>query len=122
MWIYLPASVMGFLCSNMHSGTPSFAVAEHTWALILATMRQIPQQMVSLQAGNWQMGVGKTLNGRIIGIYGYGLIGTAVETYAKAFEMNVVWWASEQGRARLAVAESRAAFSRNLMWSQCMSV
>lgn len=103
------------LCSNMHSGTPSFAAAEHTWALILATMRQIPQQMASLQAGNWQMGVGKTLNGRTIGIYGYGRIGTAVETYAKAFGMNVVWWASEQGRARLTVdgkvvAESRAAF------------
>jgi D-3-phosphoglycerate dehydrogenase len=43
----------------MHSGTPSFAAAEHTWALILATMRQIPQKMASLQAGNWQMGVGK---------------------------------------------------------------
>ena len=40
------------LCSNMHSGTPSFAAAEHTWALIMASMRQIPQQMASLQAGD----------------------------------------------------------------------
>ncbi len=62
------------LCSNMHSGTPSFSAAEHTWALILATMRQIPQHMASLQAGNLQMGVGKTLNGRNIGIYGYGTV------------------------------------------------
>jgi D-3-phosphoglycerate dehydrogenase len=57
------------LCSNMHAGTPSYATVEHVWALILAAMRQIPQQMASLQAGNWQMGVGKTLNGRTLGLY-----------------------------------------------------
>ena len=47
------------LCSNMHADTPSFAAAEHTWALIMASMRQIPQQMKSTQSGNWQTGVGK---------------------------------------------------------------
>jgi D-3-phosphoglycerate dehydrogenase len=41
-----------------------------TWALILAAMRQIPQQMASLQAGQWQMGVGSTLRGKTLGIYG----------------------------------------------------
>ena len=103
------------LCSNMHSGTPSYAAAEHTWALILAAMRQIPQQMASLQAGNWQMGVGKTLRGRTLGLYGYGRIAKAVEGYAEAFGMNVVWWSSEEGRARAkadgkTVATSREAF------------
>src|SRR5690606_71339 len=42
--------------SNMHMDTPSYATAELTWALILAAMRQLPQQMASLRAGNWQMG------------------------------------------------------------------
>ncbi|MBO6759236.1 MAG: D-2-hydroxyacid dehydrogenase family protein [Roseibium sp.] len=103
------------LCSNMHSGTPSFAAAEHTWALILASARQIPQQMASLQAGKWQMGVGKTLRGRTLGIYGYGRIGKAVAGYGKAFGLEVSYWASESSRARAAadgetVAESRAAF------------
>ena len=37
--------------SNMHAGTPSYAAAELTWGLILAAMRQIPQQMAALQAG-----------------------------------------------------------------------
>src|SRR5262249_56749076 len=39
------------LSSDQHLGTPSYATAELTWGLILAAMRQIPQQMASLQAG-----------------------------------------------------------------------
>ena len=38
---------------------PSYATAEMTWGLILAAMRQIPQQMASLKAGRWQIGVGR---------------------------------------------------------------
>ena len=45
------------LCSNMHSDTPSYAAAEHTLALILASYRQIPQQVTSIKAGRWQSGV-----------------------------------------------------------------
>ena len=44
--------------SSQHPGTPSYATAELTWGLILAALRQIPQQMASLKAGNWQIGVG----------------------------------------------------------------
>lgn len=103
------------LCSNMHAGTPSFAAAEHTWALILAAMRQIPQQMIHMQTGGWQMGVGKTLHGRTLGLYGYGRIAKTVECYAQAFGMNVIWWGSDNGRARAmadgkTVAENRPAF------------
>lgn len=103
------------LCSNMKAGGPSTAAAELTFALILASARQIPQQMSSLRAGNWQMGVGQSLNGRRLGLYGYGRIGKAVARYADAFGMDVVWWGSEDGRARAdadgaSVAESREAF------------
>lgn len=103
------------LCSNMHAGTPSYAAAEHTWALILSAMRQIPQQMANMQAGHWQMGVGKTLQGRTLGLYGYGRIAKTVAGYAEAFGMKVIWWSSQEGRARAmadeqAVAESREAF------------
>ena len=75
--------------SSQHPGTPSYATAELTWGLILAAMRQIPQQMASLKAGNWQIGVGTTLRGKTLGIYGYGRIGSAVAGYGKAFGMNV---------------------------------
>ena len=50
--------------SNQHAGTPSYATAELTWGLVLAAMRQISQQMSSLRAGKWQIGIGSTLRGR----------------------------------------------------------
>lgn len=103
------------LCSNMHGDTPSYAAAELTWGLILASMRQIPAQYESLRAGNWQMSIGKTLRGRTIGIYGHGRIGNAVAGYARAFGLNVCWWGSAEGRERArqageTVPESREAF------------
>ena len=101
--------------SNMHAGTPSYAAAELTWGLILAAMRQIPQQMAALQAGIWQIGVGHTLRDKTLGIYGYGRIGAAVAGYGKAFGMHVLVWAREASleRARAdghATAESKRAF------------
>ena len=81
------------VCSDMHAGTPSHAAAELTWALVLAAMRAIPQQMASLQAGRWQIGVGRTLRGRTLGIHGYGRIGSVVAGYGKAFGMKVLVWA-----------------------------
>ncbi len=64
-----------------------------TWGLILAAMRQIPQQMASLKSGGWQIGVGATLRGKMLGIFGYGRIGSAVANYGRAFAMNVLVWA-----------------------------
>lgn len=103
------------LCSNMHSDTPSYAAAEHTLALILASYRQIPQQVASLKKGDWQCGVGRTLRGRRLGLYGHGRIAGAVAQYAKALGMTVQFWGSEEGRARAAaggeiVPASREAF------------
>jgi D-3-phosphoglycerate dehydrogenase len=101
--------------SSQHPGTPSYATAELTWGLILAAMRQIPQQMSALRAGTWQIGVGHTLRGKTLGIYGYGRIGATVAAYGKAFGMNVVVWAREASRQRAAgdghaVAPSQPAF------------
>jgi D-3-phosphoglycerate dehydrogenase / 2-oxoglutarate reductase len=101
--------------SSQHPGAPSYAAAELTWALVLAAMRQVPQQMSALKAGKWQIGVGDTLRGKTLGIYGYGRIGSAVAGYGKAFGMNVVVWARESslGRARSdghAVAPGKQAF------------
>ena len=101
------------LCSNMHSDTPSVAASELTFALILASARQIPQQMASLRAGHWQMGVGQTLAGRTLGLYGYGRIARQVAVYAKAFGMKIQWWASEDGRARAAEAGETVAPDRH---------
>ncbi|THH38152.1 D-2-hydroxyacid dehydrogenase family protein [Aliishimia ponticola] len=103
------------LCSKTGGAGANYAAAELTFALMLAAMRQLPQQMASAKAGGWQMGVGRTLRGRVLGLYGYGRIGRVVADYARAFGMEVVWWASPEGRARAqadgeTVAQSRAAF------------
>jgi D-3-phosphoglycerate dehydrogenase len=101
--------------SNLHAGTPSYATAELTWALILAAVRQIPGQVAALKAGRWQIGVGSTLREKTLGIHGYGRIGSVVAGYGKAFGMDVVVWAREASRLRAradgyAVAESKEAF------------
>lgn len=81
------------VCSNLHADSPSYAAAELTWALVLAAMRQIPQQVASLKAGDWQAGVGSSLTGKTLGVYGYGRIGKLVAGYGAAFGMNVLVWA-----------------------------
>ncbi|HLN12563.1 MAG TPA: D-2-hydroxyacid dehydrogenase family protein [bacterium] len=86
--------------SSQHAGTPSYAAAELTWGLILASVRQIPQQMASLRAGTWQIGVGRTLRGRTLGIFGYGRIGAVVAGYGRAFGMRVLVWSREPSLAR----------------------
>src|SRR5262252_2436024 len=103
------------VCSNMHADSPSYAAAELTWGLILAAMRQIPQQAAALKTGVWQIGVGHTLRGKTLGIFGYGRIGAAVAGYGKAFGMKVLVWAREASleRARAdgyAAATSKAQF------------
>lgn len=88
------------LSSNQHAGTPSYAAAELTWGLVLAGMRRIPQQVEALKNGVWQTGMGRTLRGRTLGIYGYGRIGAEVARYGAAFGMRVLVWAREASRQR----------------------
>ncbi len=107
------------LSSSQHPGSPSYAAAELTWGLILSAMRRIPQQMAALKAGQWQIGVGNSLRGRTLGIYGYGRIGGVVAGYGAAFGMNVLVWSSEASRARAeadgydAAAGKKAFFERS---------
>jgi D-3-phosphoglycerate dehydrogenase len=101
--------------SSQHPGAPCYAAAELTFALILASARQLPQQMAALKAGKWQIGLGATLRGKTLGLFGYGRIAATVAGYGKAFGMQVVAWAREESlkRARAdgyATAHSKAEF------------
>ena len=107
------------LCSNMHSGTPSYAAAELTFGLIIAAMRQIPQQMAALKQGSWQIGVGKTLRDRTLGIWSYGRIGAAVANYAGAFGMRVRVYGGEQSCAHARENGFVVAPSREAFFSEC---
>jgi D-3-phosphoglycerate dehydrogenase len=105
--------------SSQHPGTPSYATAELTWGLILSAFRQIPQQMASLKAGNWQIGVGSTLRNKTLGIFGYGRIGAAVAGYGRAFGMNVVVWARPNSMVRAKAEGHLVAPSKIAFFERC---
>ena len=105
--------------SNQHADSPSYATAELTWGLIIAAMRQIPRQMAALQAGVWQIGVGNSLRGKTLGIYGYGRIGATVAGYGKAFGMNVLVWAREASREHARRDDYALAQSKQMFFESC---
>jgi D-3-phosphoglycerate dehydrogenase len=105
--------------SDLHPGIPSYAAAELTWALVLAALRQIPQQVAAMKAGKWQTGVGHTLRGKTLGIFGYGRIGNVVAGYGRAFGMNVLVWAREASLLRARADGYPAASSKAEFFEQC---
>ena len=105
--------------SNMHAGTPSYAAAELTWGLVLAGMRHIPQQVAALKAGTWQIGLGRTLRGLTLGIYGFGRIGETVAGYGRAFAMNVLVWGRDASRARAHGCGYDVPSSKDAFFEQC---
>ena len=68
------------------------AAAEHTWALLLALARHIPQAHRSLKDGEWSRGkfTGTQLRGKSLGIIGMGKVGSLVARRAQAFDMRVL--------------------------------
>ncbi|HEX4927715.1 MAG TPA: D-2-hydroxyacid dehydrogenase family protein [Burkholderiales bacterium] len=107
--------------SNMHAGTPSYATAEMTWALILAAARRIAQQVAALKAGRWQGGgeIGNTLRGKVLGVYGYGRIGQVVAGYGRAFGMQVQVWGRNAARAKASADGYTVASSKEAFFSDC---
>ncbi|MDW7745946.1 D-2-hydroxyacid dehydrogenase family protein [Halomonas sp.] len=93
------------------TGSPH-AAAELTWALVLAAMRHIPEEVANLRAGRWQRTLGTGLKGRTLGIFGYGRIGQLVARYGQAFEMEVLVWGREGTRERAAEAGLEVAGSQ----------
>ena len=91
-------------------GSP-IAPAELTWALIMAAARRLPHYIGNLKHGAWQQsglkagsmppnfGLGTVLNGKTLGIWGYGRIGKLVAGFGKAFGMKVIIWGSENARS-----------------------
>ncbi|TRW99403.1 D-2-hydroxyacid dehydrogenase family protein [Paracoccus sp. M683] len=104
-------------CSHMAKDGPSTSTAELTFALMLSALRYLPDQIASARAGTWQGAapLGRNVAGKTLGLYGYGGIARTVAGFARAFGMPVLWWASDEGRARAiadgeTVAASREAF------------
>lgn len=112
-------SALGIVVSSsQHPDVPSVATAELTWGLILAAVRQIPQQMASLRAGLWQCGVGSTLRGKTLGIFGYGRIGRVIADYGRAFGMQVLIWARPSSLERARADGFSTAVSKEAFFAQ----
>src|SRR6478609_6425543 len=85
------ASKKGIIVANAPEAN-TVAAAEHTVALMLALARNIPQAHASLTSGKWERSKfgGTEVEGKTLGILGFGRIGQLVAIRAKAFGMRVV--------------------------------
>jgi D-3-phosphoglycerate dehydrogenase len=105
---------------------PPVATAELTWALVMASMRRLPQYIGNLKHGAWQQaglkaasmptnfGLGMRLQGKTLGIWGHGQVGKLVAGYGRCFGMRVQVWGSDDAMAAarndgLEIASSREA-------------
>jgi D-3-phosphoglycerate dehydrogenase len=107
----------GIVVSAGGAGNPS-PTAELAWGLILSALRRIPQEVQRMKEGKWQGSVGVGVEGKTLGIYAYGRIGSIVAKVGRAFGMRVVCWGREGSTARareagFEVASSREAFFEN---------
>ncbi|EYC50976.1 3-phosphoglycerate dehydrogenase [Hylemonella gracilis str. Niagara R] len=114
------------------AGSP-IAPAELTWALVMAATRRLPHYIGNLKQGIWQrtgfdkasggpvdseagwppaFGLGTSLRGKTLGIWGYGKIGQMVAAYGRAFGMRVWIWGSEASRQQAVHDGFAAAASR----------
>jgi D-3-phosphoglycerate dehydrogenase / 2-oxoglutarate reductase len=80
------------------------STAELTWALILASLRNLPHEVEQLKIGAWQTTIGTGLRSQILGIYALGGIGGLVAQVGKAFGMKVMCWGREASRAKIVAA------------------
>ena len=75
-----------------HTGYSSSAAVELTWALILASARQLRPQSDSVRHGGWQTSIGMGLTGKVLGVVGLGNIGSQVARIGAAFGMKAIAW------------------------------
>jgi D-3-phosphoglycerate dehydrogenase len=111
-------------------GSP-VATAELTWALIMAAARRLPHYIGNLKHGVWQQsglksgampanfGLGTVLQGKTLGIWGYGKIGKIVAGYGKAFGMNVKVWGRSSSIDRALADGFEVATDKETFFTEC---
>jgi D-3-phosphoglycerate dehydrogenase len=105
----------GVVVSAGGAGRPH-TTAELTWGLILAALRHIPYEVKRLREGHWQSTVGTAVQGKTLGIYAFGKIGSLVANAGRAFGARVVCWGREGSKARAIEAGYEAAASCELFF------
>ena len=77
------------VCGTEMLGYPA---AEHTIALILDLFKKISSESQVMRRGGWQENIAEGLNGKILGLLGFGKLGKRVARVAQALEMEVTSW------------------------------
>ena len=90
------------VCTSPGSTQGTTNTAELAWGLLLAVARRIPSEEARLRSGAWQSDAGTTLNGRRLGLIGFGRVGQQFATYAHAFGMDILAWSPHLTQDRLA--------------------
>jgi phosphoglycerate dehydrogenase-like enzyme len=101
----------------VHTGYHSDPTVELTWALILASARNIVTEVISVRAGGWQRTVGMDLRGKTLGILGLGRIGSEVARIGIAFGMIPIAW-SQNLTAEVAIAAGARLVSKEELFEQ----
>ncbi len=85
------ATQKGIVVMNTPGGN-TISTAQHTFTMLLALSRNIPQAVGSVKGGEWKKSkfAGVEVTGKTLGIIGIGRIGTYVAKYAQAFQMKVI--------------------------------
>jgi len=84
------ATKRGVLVMSTPGGS-SVSVAEHTFALLLALVRQVPKFDAAMREGRWEKSSsGAEIRGKTLGLFGLGRIGSEVARRAVAFDMRVL--------------------------------
>jgi phosphoglycerate dehydrogenase-like enzyme len=100
-----------------HTGYESIPTIEMTWALILASARNVAAESASLRSGGWQRSIGNDLKGKTLGVLGLGNIGGEVARIGQAFGMRVIAW-SENLTAEKAAAAGAEHVQKNELFRQ----
>jgi phosphoglycerate dehydrogenase-like enzyme len=91
----------------MHTNYDSSPTIELTWALILASARNLTTETASVRSGGWQRTVGDGIRGKALGVLGLGNIGNEVARIAGVFGMEVVAWSENLAPEKAAAAGAR---------------
>jgi len=91
----------------MHTNYDSSPTIELTWALILASARNLTTESASVRSGGWQRTVGDGIRGKVLSVLGLGNIGSQVARIAGAFGMEVIAWSENLTPERAAAAGAR---------------
>lgn len=95
-----------------------YTVSEHTWALILASVRPVTDDAERMKHGEWRSAFHVGLHGRTLGILGLGMIGGLVAKTGASFGMRVLVWGRAASRKAASEAGYTVAESQQALFSE----